>query len=59
LSSLYYVQKKGLLAERCQSFRCRGSSAWLERSTHNRKVAGSNPAPGTIKHDPCLKLDHV
>jgi hypothetical protein len=59
LSSLYYVQKKVLLAERCQSFRCRSSSAWLERSTHNRKVAGSNPAPGTIKQDPFLNLDQV
>jgi hypothetical protein len=35
------------LAERCQSFWCRSSSAWLERSTHNRKVAGSNPVSGT------------
>ena len=48
LNRLYYVLKKLLLAERCQSFRCRSSSAWLERSTHNRKVAGSNPASGTI-----------
>jgi hypothetical protein len=35
------------MAERCQSFWCRSSSAWLERSTHNRKVAGSNPVSGT------------
>ena len=47
LSTLYYVQKEVLLAERCQSFWCRSSSAWLERSTHNRKVAGSNPVSGT------------
>ena len=43
LNKIYYVSKNhfGQGAER------RGSSAWSERSTHNRKAAGSSPASGT------------
>jgi hypothetical protein len=42
LNKIYYVSKNhlGQGAER------RGSSAWSERSTHNRKAAGSSPASG-------------
>ena len=28
----------------------RGGAAWLARMAHNHQVAGSNPAPATIKN---------
>ncbi len=42
LNKIYYVSKNHCV----QGAERRGSSAWSERSTHNRKVAGSNPASG-------------
>ena len=43
LNKIYYVSKNDFV----QGAERRGSSAWSERSTHNRKAAGSSPASGT------------
>ena len=43
LNKIYYVSKNHC----AQGAERRGSSAWSERSTHNRKAAGSSPASGT------------